>query len=113
MYEHLAGQGFHPNGEAVEIAGWQVQFLAAPDALVEEAIHNASVRDVGGVPVRVMAAPYLVAIMLQTGRQKDFVRIQMFFDQEVLSETGFLQELVRKFNLEQQWEKWQKFKEIK
>jgi hypothetical protein len=45
-----------------------------------------------GVPVRVMSPEHLVAIMLQTGRSKDYVRVARFletdtFERETLRQT--------------------------
>jgi hypothetical protein len=48
--------------------------------LNEEAVERANILDYAGVPVRVMSSEHLVAIMLQTGRTKDFVRVARFLE---------------------------------
>jgi hypothetical protein len=107
LYEHLLNKGYRPSGEMIEIEGWQVQFLPVANKLIDEAVENADLFEVGGVNVRVMPAAYLVAIMLQTGRLKDFARVKQFFEQEVVTE-DYLQKLIKRFGLEDQWQKYLK-----
>jgi hypothetical protein len=107
LYEHLLNKGYRPSGEMIEIEGWQVQFLPVANALIDEAVQSAELFKVEDVTVRVMPAAYLVAIMLQTGRLKDFARVKQFFEQEVVSE-DILGQLIRRFSLEDQWQKYLK-----
>lgn len=59
--------------------------------LNEEAVEHAREFDYMGIRVKVMSPEHLVAIMLQTGRTKDYVRVARFieadaFDPKVLNE---------------------------
>jgi hypothetical protein len=65
--------------EGIVIEDWPVQFLPATTDLEREAYLNAEVSNLDEVPVRVVLAEHLVAIMLKVGRPKDIARIQMFF----------------------------------
>lgn len=105
LYEHLASKGFHPKGDAIDIEGWHVQFLPVFDSLTDEAVKNAILFDVDGEIVRVMSAEYLAAIALNTGRPKDFARVKMFFQQDCL-DAKQLQELIKRFGLEDRWQRY-------
>jgi hypothetical protein len=83
IYEYLGARGYGADvrqGEAVNIEGIPVQFLPVFNELNEEAVERANILDYAGVPVRVMSSEHLVAIMLQTGRTKDFVRVARFLE---------------------------------
>lgn len=75
LYEFCSQRGFMPEGEAIRIGDWPVQFIPTFNALTEEALANAEVGEVEGVPLRVVRADYLAVIALSTGRAKDFARI--------------------------------------
>jgi hypothetical protein len=106
LYEHLRLKGYLPNGEMIQIAGWDVQFLPTFDNLTDEAVQNAVYFDVDGEQVRVMQARYLVAIALKTGRGKDLARVKMFLDEGKVTKES-VEQLVKKFGLETQWQKYQ------
>ncbi|HLL73205.1 MAG TPA: hypothetical protein VK363_17335 [Pyrinomonadaceae bacterium] len=110
LYDYLADLGYVAVGEAVEIEGWPVQFLPAFNPLLEEALLQAEDILFKSTPTRVMRAEHLVAVMLQTGRAKDFSRIIQFLEEDVnlssLSDvlarhelTGRWEEFKLKFNL--------------
>lgn len=105
LYKHLREKGYHPNGAYVTIEGWDVQFLPVFDDLIDEAVNSANDVDLNGVNVRVMTPEHLVAIMLKTGRPKDFARVKMFLDQKKVDEKE-LANLVNRFGLEEKWRKY-------
>ena len=109
LYEHLAKLGYHPKDEFVQIEGWDVQFLPAPDPLVDEAVEKAETFEVEGEKVRVLTPEYLVAIALKTGRGKDYARITMFRDLNVVK-WPVVRELIKRFGLQQRWLKYQTLK---
>jgi hypothetical protein len=41
LYKYLAGLGYKPTGEAIDIEGWPVQFLPVFNSLLEEAVDQA------------------------------------------------------------------------
>jgi hypothetical protein len=74
---------FPPEGDAIQIEGWPVQFLPATQPLVAEAVREALIRTDGGLTTRIMSAEHLMAIAFQTGRAKDHARLVMFVESGV------------------------------
>ena len=74
VYDYCASRGYRPEGEAIRVGDWPVQFIPAFDRLTEEAMRAAEHAEVNGVPLRVVRADYLGVIALGTGRPKDFAR---------------------------------------
>lgn len=75
LYAFCEKRGYRPEGEAIRVGDWPVQFIPAFNALTEEAMHQAEEGDVDGVPLRVVTAAYLAVIALSVGRAKDLARI--------------------------------------
>jgi hypothetical protein len=77
----LTKQGSEAKGEFISIEGIPVQFLPVFNPLTEEAVETAQTIKYARVTTRIMRAEYLVAIMLDTGRPKDYLRISMFLEE--------------------------------
>ncbi len=75
IYSFCAGKGFVPEGEAVRVGEWPLQFIPVFNVLTREAMEKAETADFEGVPLRVIAADYLAVIALSVGRAKDMARI--------------------------------------
>lgn len=75
IYAFCAARGYHPEGEAVQVGAWPVQFVPVFSTLTEEALERAETADFEGVPVRVVRADHLAVIALSVGRAKDYTRI--------------------------------------
>ena len=103
IYEYLARLGYRPEKETVNIEGWPVQFLPIFNPLIEEAVENADTIEVGETPVRVMRPEHLVAIMLDTGRAKDYARISRFLDSEAVNPAN-LMDVLSRHNLGVKWD---------
>ncbi len=103
LYAYLSARGYQPEGEAVHIAGWPVQFLPIFNPLYEEAYDKAAQVTFDGVPVRVMTAEHLVAVMLQTGRPQDRVRIIQFLEAKAVNGTR-LKRILKRHGLSRIWE---------
>jgi hypothetical protein len=103
LYEYLSGLGYNAQGEAIDIAGWPVQFLPIFNPLLEEAIEQAKEVRFQRTKTRVMRAEHLVAIMLQTGRLKDHARIVQFMEHEVVDQ-GRLIDILGRHRLMKKWE---------
>ena len=88
--------------EEIVIEDWPVQFLPATTDLEREAYLNAEVSNLDEVPVRVVLAEHLVAIMLKVGRPKDIARIQMFLSQDAV-EIDRLNDVIRRHDLTEKW----------
>ena len=75
IYAFCRSRGYNPDGEAILVGDWPVQFIPAFSALTEEALQEAEDGEVDGVPLRVVSAAYLTVIALSVGRAKDLARI--------------------------------------
>ena len=75
LYEFCAQRGLAPEGEAVAVGSWPVQFVPVFSGLTEAAVRDAETADFEGEPLRVVRADYLAAIALSVGRPKDFARV--------------------------------------
>ena len=103
IFDYLKTRGFRPDGEYMVIAGWPVQFLPPTSKLVEEALREAVVHDVAGVPVRVFTAEHLAAIALQTGRARDKTRLLQFVEAGAIDLTRF-EEIISRHDLQTKWQ---------
>lgn len=75
IYSFCRARGYQPEGEAVRVGDWPVQFIPAFNPLTEAAMQNAEIGDVDGTPLRVVRADYLAVIALSVGRAKDLARV--------------------------------------
>ncbi len=76
LYDQLRARGYEIDRESVLIEAVPVQFLPAYNALVEEALTAARDVQFDDVPTRVMGVEHLIAIAIQTGRDKDRDRVR-------------------------------------
>jgi hypothetical protein len=102
VYEYLAAAGYEAKGEAVDIEGWPVQFIPTYNPLVAEAVEQAVEIKFKGAPTRVLGAEHLVAIMLQTGREKDYARAARFLEEGVVN-VGRLTDILSRYALTDKW----------
>ena len=103
LYSYLAALGYETAGEAVEIEGWPVQFLPAFNPLLEEALTQSTEIKFKVTPTRVMRAEHLVAVMLQTGRAKDYARIIQFLEEEAI-DISLLADVLARHELTGRWD---------
>ena len=75
IYDFCRGRGYLPEGEAIRVGNWPVQFIPAFDDLTREAMQNAETGEVDDEPIRVVRAIDLALIALSVGRAKDHARI--------------------------------------
>ena len=95
IFDYLTARGGVIEGEYVVIADWPVQFLPPTSPLVEEALAEAVIVNVGGAPARVFTAEHLAAVALQTGRAKDKARLLQFVESDAIDMTRFIAILTR------------------
>ena len=86
IYEYCEARGYVPEGEAVRVGAWPVQFIPVFDAVTRAALESADTGDVDGIPFRVVSADYLAVIALSVGRPKDFARILALLESGSISE---------------------------
>lgn len=106
IYDYLRGRGCETHGQFIVVEGWDVEFVPPGTPLVEEALAQAVVREVNGVPTRVFTAEHLAAICLQVGRARDHDRLSRFLEQGALEADRF-EEVVRRHGLLEKWRKFQ------
>ena len=101
----MRDRGYSDEAECVNIEGIPVQFLPAHNDLLVEALTEA--RDVlyEQTPTWVLRAEHLLAIALQTGRDKDRERVRLLREQANL-DTDYLANLLRRHGLEGKWKPW-------
>jgi hypothetical protein len=105
VYEALRARGYCEEGECVLIEGVPVQFSPAYNALLEEALREAPETSYEEVPTRVVRAEHLIAICLQTGRDKDRERVRILREQAEL-DMNYLAGVVQRHGLEGKWRQW-------
>ena len=106
LYEALKRQGYATEeGESVNIEGVPVQFLPAYNQLLEEALAEAQEIVYENTPTRILRAEHLMAICLQTGREKDRDRIRLFREEATI-DSGYLDGVLKRFGLEEKWRQW-------
>jgi hypothetical protein len=103
IYDYLTGQGCQSKGEFIYIEGIPVQFLPVFNPLTEEAVEKAQTIKYAKVTTRIMRPEHLVAIMLDTGRPKDYLRISMFLEQGAIK-IRRLHAVLKRHGLMKKWE---------
>jgi hypothetical protein len=102
LYERLEQLGGIVKNEHIVIGGWPVQVLPAYTPLVEQAIETSVYRSFGSIEVPVVRADYLCGIALQTGRAKDYTRVNNLISSGSV-DIEALAQLVKSFHLEERW----------
>ena len=102
IYEYCARRGYTPEGEALHVGAWPVQFIPVFSPLTREALEQAETADFEGVALRVVRAAHLAVIALSVGRPKDFARILALLESgSVLQEE--IAELAQRHGLATAW----------
>jgi len=105
LYEALRTRGYMEEGECVDIEGVPVQFLPAYNALLEEALKEARDSLYQQTPTRVLRPEHLVAVAVQTGRDKDRSRVRLLRDQAAM-DLSYLQKVLGRHGLLERWTQW-------
>ncbi|MEO7539616.1 MAG: hypothetical protein ABIV21_06290 [Pyrinomonadaceae bacterium] len=108
IYEFAKTKGFEFDHEFINIGGWLVQFIESnQNPLWSEAISNADVLTIGELGANVIDREHLVAMWLLAGRPKDYQKITMFVDADILDH-GKLTDILSRHDLLVKWEaeKW-------
>lgn len=102
LYAFCRERGYIPEGEAIRVGDWPVQFIPVFSPLTEAAIRQAETADIEGVPLRVVRADYLACIALSVGRAKDFARVLALRETGAVTDDG-LSELAGQHGLAAEW----------
>ncbi|MGA6981560.1 MAG: hypothetical protein WBZ11_08420 [Candidatus Sulfotelmatobacter sp.] len=106
IYEHLTAHGGVAQHEHILIGGWPVRFLVPNNDLEREAIAGSLPTTVDGVGTWVIMEEHLVAIALQTGRMKDYLRILQFIEQRAV-DMAVLQAIIERHGLASKWKQFE------
>lgn len=100
LYSWLQAHGFVPKDVFVDIYGVPTQFLISPGKLGDEAVKKARSHALDGVPVRVIAPEYLVAMWLEgsAASAKRVTRAAMLLEAEVV-DRGRLKRILQKHRI--------------
>ena len=108
IYEFAKAYGFSFDHEFINIHGWLVQFVEASDSnLWSEAIENAIVLSIDNRDAFVIDKEHLVSMWLFAGRAKDYQKIAMFVDANIIDNVK-LTKILGRHDLLVKWEaqKW-------
>lgn len=103
VYRYCESRGYRPEGEAIRVGDWPVQFIPVYNSLSEEALREAEPDEFEGVPVRVVRANYLAVIALSVGRHKDYLRILALLDSG-FADRKTISEIASRHGLAGAWE---------
>ena len=103
---YCESRGGVPEGEAIRVGEWPVQFIPSVNSLTDEAMENADTDVLDGVPVRVVTPAYLAVMALDVGRAKDMARVLALLEQEAVTRRE-IRHLAEKHGLLAAWEKFE------
>ncbi|MBI2090621.1 MAG: hypothetical protein HYT78_18065 [Deltaproteobacteria bacterium] len=106
VYEFCSAKGYSPEGEAVPVGAWPVQFIPVFTPLTRDALQQADTADFEGVPFRVVRADYLAVIALSVGRPKDFTRILALLESGSVSREEIAR-LAERYDLSKAWKRFE------
>lgn len=106
IYAFCVARGHLPEGEAVRVGSWPVQFVPAFSPLTREAMELAETADFDGVPLRVVGAAHLAVIALSVGRAKDFARVLALLESGSVTR-GEIEALATRHGLATAWERFE------
>jgi hypothetical protein len=102
IYAFCRERGYQPEGEAIRVGDWPVQFIPAFSPLTAAAMRDAEIGDLDGIPLRVVRADYLAVIALSVGRAKGYARVLALREAGAVTD-GQMGALAPRFGLEPAW----------
>lgn len=102
IYDFAREQGIATEGEYLLVGGFPVQILTTYDALSREAFLNAIEVDILDVSVKIFGLEYLMAIMIQLGKQKYRERLRLLIVEKVF-DTVLLEGILQRHELDDKW----------
>lgn len=97
IFNYLKDKGYRWKGEHIIIEEFPVQFIPV-DKLEEEAVRNAKEIDYEDVKTKVIAAEYLISLLLRAGRKKDIEKIRKILEQAEVNKKR-LKDILCKYDL--------------
>lgn len=105
LYARLEQLGGVVQNEHIVLHGWPVQILPAYNPLVEAAVSQSVEQTFHGIRVPIVSAEYLCAIALQTGRAKDYQRVNALLESGCVA-ADQLENLVSRYALRERWDQY-------
>lgn len=85
IYSFCSERGYDPEGEAILVGDWPVQFILVFDDLTAKALAAAENGEIDGISLRVVSADWLTLMALKTGRAKDYARILALLESSAIT----------------------------
>lgn len=102
IYDWFKKKGFQFDKEHIIIEDIPVQFIPVYNDLVEESINNSLDKKFENTMIKVISPEYLIAIMLDTFRQKDKERILRFMEESEIDHVK-LNLILKKYKLTEKY----------
>jgi hypothetical protein len=102
IYRFCQERGYLPREETILVGDWPVQFILTFSPLTEEAVREAEMGEIEGLPARVVSARHLTTIALSVGRAKDHARILALFESEAVTRDE-IEGIAARHGLQTQW----------
>lgn len=107
IYAYCRERGYEPEGEAIRVGDWPVQFVPVYDTLTQESVEQAETGDMDGEPLRVVRADHLALMAIKTGRTKDYLRVVALLEAKATTEDD-ITSLAAQHDLSPLWQAFQK-----
>lgn len=105
IYSFLRDKGIKLKGEYFLVGSTPVQLLVPYNSLVDEAVSQSKSLKFLDTEVKIPSLEHLMAIMIQTGRLKDRTRLSDLLNRPELFEAAKLESIVKKYDLQEKYEK--------
>lgn len=105
LYAFAKKKGFSFDHEFIDIHGWLIQFVeSGNNKLWLEAVETANPIDIGNRETFVVDKEHLIAMWLYAGRAKDYQKIALFVEAEII-DLPRLNLILQRYGLAEKWEK--------
>jgi predicted nucleotidyltransferase len=99
IYDYLKSKGYDEwTGQWIMLEGIPTEFIPA-EGLAKESVANAQEIEFEGTKTKVIIPEYLIALLLQAGREKDIIKIKMLLEQARVDRKK-LNEILVRYNLD-------------
>ena len=107
IYSFCRDRGWFPEGDAIRVGDWPVQFIPTFSILTEDAMLNADDTEFEDLSIKVVTPVYLAVIALSVGRAKDFARVLALVEEGVVTKEE-IANLAVKYDLSAAWAKFER-----
>jgi hypothetical protein len=96
IYDYFTGLGCKWSKQWLMFEGYPVEFIPADTGLEREAVENAVEKTYHNILVRMLSPEYLIAVSVNVGRDRDFLRVNAIMSNTVVDER-LLEEILAKY----------------